>query len=276
MVTVNRKDADGPMMVVAVSKDGTKIASWRSGTGPALVLVHGSAMDHGQWDGVVPELARYFSVYAMDRRGREASGDGPAFAIEREVEDVVAVVSDIDDPVHIIGSSYGALCSLEAVRLTQRIASLVLYEPPLLGMPGELPLGFLDELERLTAEGRREEATIRVYRTMLGRTPEEVEQFRADPNWGNRVASVLSIPREVRAVQEYRFNWNGYRDMDRPTLLLDGELSPPPLRASTAAVHAILSNSRVAILKGQGHAAVRFAPKLVAAEVLKFLRSTTE
>jgi hypothetical protein len=49
MVTVDRKDADGPTMVVAVSKDGTKIASWRSGRGPALVLVHGSALDHSQW-----------------------------------------------------------------------------------------------------------------------------------------------------------------------------------------------------------------------------------
>jgi pimeloyl-ACP methyl ester carboxylesterase len=85
-----------------------------------------------------------------------------------------------------------------------------------------------------------------------------------------------AIPREIRAVQDYRFNWNGYRAMDRPTLLLDGELSPPRLRASTAAVDAILSNSRVVVLHRQGHAALRFAPKLVAAEVLKFLRSDTE
>jgi pimeloyl-ACP methyl ester carboxylesterase len=212
----------------------------------------------------------------MDRRGRGASGDSLAFAIEREVDDVVAVVNDIGAPVHIIGSSYGALCALEAARLTQKIASLVLYEPPLLGMPSELPLGFLDELERLTAEGHREEAAVQVYQTMMRLPPEKLEQLRADPNWETRVGSVPTIPREVRAVQEYRFNWDAYRDMDRPTLLLDGELSPPPLRAATAAVHAILSNSRVAILKGQGHAAVRFAPKLVAAEVLKFLQSATE
>jgi pimeloyl-ACP methyl ester carboxylesterase len=276
MVTVDRADADTPMMVTAVSMDGTKITSWRSGTGPALVLVHGTAMDHRQWDGVVPELAPYFSVYAMDRRGRGASGDGPAFAIEREVEDVVAVVNDIGDPVHIIGSSYGAICSLEAARRTQRIASLVLYEPPLLGGMVELPPGFLDEVERLSAEGRREEAAVQVYQTMMGLSPEVIEQLRADPGWANRVASVPAIPREVRAVQGYRFNWNAYRDMDRRTLLLDGELSPPPLRASTAAVDAILSHSRVVVLHGQGHGAVRFAPKLVAAEVLAFLRSATE
>jgi pimeloyl-ACP methyl ester carboxylesterase len=276
MVTVDRKDADAPTMVVAVSKDGTKIATWRSGAGPALVLVHGTAMDHNQWDGVMPELARYFSVYAMDRRGRGASGDSLAFAIEREVDDVVAVVNDIGDPVHVMGSSYGALCSLEAARLTQKIASLVLYEPPLLGMPSELPIGFLDELERLTAEGHHEEAAVQVYQTMMRLPPEKLEQLRADPNWGTRVASVPTIPREVRAVQDYRFNWDAYRDMNRQTLLLDGELSPPRLRASTAALGAILSHSRVAVLHGQGHAAARFAPTLVAAEVLKFLRSTTE
>jgi pimeloyl-ACP methyl ester carboxylesterase len=87
MVTVDRADADTPMMVTAVSTDGTKITSWRTGTGPALVLVHGTAVDHTGWDGVVPELAPYFTVYAMDRRGRGASGDGPVFALEREVED---------------------------------------------------------------------------------------------------------------------------------------------------------------------------------------------
>lgn len=276
MVTVDRADADTPMMVTAVSKDGTKITSWRSGTGPALVLVHGGAVDHTGWDGVLPELAPYFTVYAMDRRGRGASGDGPAFAIEREVEDVLAVLNDIGDSVHMIGHSYGAICALEAARRTQRIASLVLYEPPLLGMPDELPPGVLDEVERLIAEGRREEAAVQVYRTMLGRSPEEIEQLRADPGWGNRVGSAPAIPREVRAVQDYRFNWNGYRDMDRRTLLLDGELSPPRLRASTAAVDAILPNSRVVVLHGQGHAALRFAPKLVAAEVLTFLRSDTE
>jgi pimeloyl-ACP methyl ester carboxylesterase len=276
MVTIDRADADTPMIMTAVSTDGTRITSWRTGTGPALVLVHGTAMDHTQWDGVVPELAPYFSVYAMDRRGRGASGDGPAFSIEHEVEDVVAVVNDIGDPVHIIGSSYGAICSLEAARRTQRIASLVLYEPALLGMPDELPPGFLDEVERLSAEGRREEAAVQVYQTMMGLSPELIEQLRADPSWGNRVASVPAIPREVRAVQAYRFNWNAYRDMDRRTLLLDGELSPPPLRASTAAVGAILSHSRVAVLHGQGHGALRFAPKLVAAEVLAFLRSATE
>jgi pimeloyl-ACP methyl ester carboxylesterase len=117
---------------------------------------------------------------------------------------------------------------------------------------------------------------VQVYQTMLGRSPEEIDQLRADPGWRNRVASAPAIPREIRAVQDYRFNWNGYRDMDRPTLLLDGELSPPPLRASTAAVDAILSNSRVVVLHRQGHAALRFAPKLVAAEVLAFLRSDTE
>jgi pimeloyl-ACP methyl ester carboxylesterase len=276
MVTVDRKDADGPTMVVAVSKDGTNIASWRSGTGPAMVLVHGTAMDHSQWDGVVPELARYFSVYAMDRRGRGASGDSLAFAIEREVDDVVAVANDIGDPVHIVGSSYGAICALEAARLTQKIASLVLYEPPLLGMPGEFQLGFLDEVERLSAEGRREEAAVQVYQNMMRLSPEQLEQLRADANWGNRVASVLPVPREMRAVEDYRFNWDAYQDMDRHILLLDGELSPPRLRASTAALAAILSHSRVAVLHGQAHGAVRYAPTLVAAEVLKFLRSTSE
>ena len=103
MVTLGRADAGAPIMVTVRSKDGTNIASWRSGTGPALVLVHGTTVDHTAWDGVRPALEPSFTVYAMDRRGRGGSGDAPTFAVEREVEDVAALVDSIDGAVHVMG-----------------------------------------------------------------------------------------------------------------------------------------------------------------------------
>ena len=103
MVSVDHAEPDAAVSVTARSGDGTEIACWRSGTGPALVLVHGSTVDHTAWDGVRPELEPSFTVYAMDRRGRGGSGDAPTFAVEREVEDVAAVVDSIDGAVHVMG-----------------------------------------------------------------------------------------------------------------------------------------------------------------------------
>ena len=91
------------------SKDGTRIAYERSGAGPALVLVHGTTADHTRWAPVLPMLERIFTVYAVDRRGRGQSGDAADYSIEREYEDIAAVVSSIPGPVNLLGHSYGAL-----------------------------------------------------------------------------------------------------------------------------------------------------------------------
>src|SRR5918911_520983 len=92
-------------LVTVTSKDGTPIALWKSGAGPSLLAVHGTAADHTAWDGVVPLLADRFTVYAMDRRGRGASGDAPEYALEREFEDVTAAVNALPGPVHLYGHS---------------------------------------------------------------------------------------------------------------------------------------------------------------------------
>src|SRR5438270_592473 len=90
------------------------IATTRTGHGPPLVLVHGTTADHTRWAPLLPVLDELFTVHAVDRRGRGASGDDPDHAIEREFEDVAAVVDAIAEPVHLLGHSYGAICALEA------------------------------------------------------------------------------------------------------------------------------------------------------------------
>src|SRR5918999_1087397 len=102
------------------SKDGTPIACWRSGEGPPLVFVHGMAVDHRKFDlTVAPWLQRHFSVWAIDRRGRGASGDSGSYAVEREFEDVAAVVDAIGGPVDVFGMSFGATVALGALPLAR-------------------------------------------------------------------------------------------------------------------------------------------------------------
>ena len=120
--------SDGAMQTTT-SRDGTPIAVWRSGAGPALLLVHGMVAGHSTtWRLALPELERRFTVYTMDRRGRGGSGDTSGYSLLREAEDVAAVVDSIGESVNLLRHSYGGLCALEACLLTSHVRRLVLYE----------------------------------------------------------------------------------------------------------------------------------------------------
>src|SRR5687767_12584490 len=103
------------------SADGTKIGAWKTGAGDPLVLVHGATADHTRWRPVLDQLAAVYTVYAMDRRGRGASADAAEYALERESEDVAALVDSLDAPAHLLGHSYGGLCAMEGALLTTNL-----------------------------------------------------------------------------------------------------------------------------------------------------------
>jgi pimeloyl-ACP methyl ester carboxylesterase len=144
-------------MDTITSKDGTPIAYRRSGKGPAFVLVHGTAADHGRWRPVLPALEERFTVYAVDRRGRGGSGDAEGYAIEREFEDVAAVVDSIGKPANLLGHSYGTLCALEAALHTRSVRKLVLYDPGIEVAGQEIyPHEVIERLEALLGAGDRD------------------------------------------------------------------------------------------------------------------------
>jgi pimeloyl-ACP methyl ester carboxylesterase len=259
----------------AISADGTPIAWWRSGKGRPLVLVHGTTADHTRWRPVLDRFEPHAAVCAMDRRGRGASGDAEEYALEREYDDVVAVVDTTAEqsggPVDVFGHSHGALCALEAARLTGNVRRLVLYEPPLQYDTDTYPSHVLDRLGSLVAEGQREEALALFFREVVGMPEDELATIRSLPAWQARVAAVHTLPREERAGAEYRFDPARLASVDVPTLLLRGSESPGYLQASTEAAAAALPDARIATLDGQQHVAIDTAPGLVADTVLSFL-----
>jgi pimeloyl-ACP methyl ester carboxylesterase len=254
------------------SLDGTPIAYWRSGAGPPLVLVHGTAADHSRWTPVLSAFEQHFSVYAIDRRGRGGSGDSDDYAIEREFEDVAAVVDSIGEPVCLLGHSYGALCALEAALLTRNVRKLVLYEPPI-DVTGEMinPPGVVDRLEALLEAGERDEVVATMLREVAGVPPGAVEYMRSLPAWQARVAAAHTIPRELRAQEAYRFDPERFRDLRVPTLLLIGGESPNTYEEAEKAVAEALLDSRIVVMAGQGHVAMDTGTDLFTAEVLRFL-----
>jgi len=264
----------------ATSDDDTEIAYWTSGTGPPLVLVHGSGVsDHGRWEiaGVRAALAEETTVYAIDRRGRGESGDSPEYSLETEVADVVAVVESIGDPVTLLGHSYGANIALEASLRTDGIARLVLYEPGIAVGDHELASPeVVAELNDLLEEGENEEALLLFFREIAGLTPAEIDVFRTDPGWQDRVDGAHTLPREEQAIAEYEFRPARFAGMTTPTLLLSGGESPRVFRDATAAVHDALPNSRIVTFEGHHHVAMQTAPERFVEEVLAFVRETDD
>lgn len=250
-----------------ISKDGTPIACSVGGDGPPVVLVHGTSGSDFSWARVGPYLEDRHTVYAVQRRGRGRSGDGPEYSLQREAEDVAAVLAAIGEPVGLVGHSFGANCCLEASLLTTNLRRLVLYEPAV-GFPVDEPL--LREIDALVAAGRTEAAT-EAYLRSVGLAEEEIALIRTSPTWSERAAAAHTFGREDRAAEGRSVTPERFADMRVPTLLLTGSASPSGFRRSIDLVDAALQDGTIHVLEGQGHAANVAAPELLAAEIIDFL-----
>jgi pimeloyl-ACP methyl ester carboxylesterase len=259
---------------IVTSVDGTPIAYWRSGEGSPLVLVHGTAADHGRWSPVLLVFEERFTVCAVDRRGRGGSGDSDDYAIEREFEDIAAVVDSLGEPANLLGHSYGALCALEAALLITNVRKLVLYDPGIEVAGEEIYTHqVIERLEALLEAGDRDGVVATTMREVAGLPPETVEYMRSQPVWQARVAAAHTIPRELRAVKAYGFDPERFRDLGVPTLLLSGGESPAAFRRAGVAVEETLPDSRIVVMHGHGHAAMDTGTDLFTTEVLRFLEA---
>ena len=250
------------------SRDGTQIAYRRSGEGPPLVLAHGGTSAHWSFRFVVPHLVDRFTVYAVDRRGRGDSGDQDEYAIEREFEDLAAVVDSPGEPAALFGHSYGATAALGAARLARNLSKLLLYE----ASPGFSVVASADveRIDELVAQGEREEALVHGFQA-IGLTPDELEQLRASPTWSARIAAAHTLAREIRAEEAYQVDPEQFRDVTVPALLLLGDQSPDWAAEGTERIRAALPDARIVVLPGQGHMANVTAPELLADEIARFL-----
>ena len=253
-----------------ISTDGTPIAYQRSGSGPPLVLVHGTLGTYGRWAPILPALEEQFTVYAIERRGRGESGDSPHYAVEREYEDIAAVVDAIGGEVTLLGHSFGGLCTLEAALRIPHLRSLIAYEPPA-GLTPLEPPDFADRLRAMLDAGDREGTVLTFLREVVRMPPHELAFYRTLPVFPARVAAAHTLPREFLAAQEYRLEPERFAQLDVPTLLLLGGDSPAFFRQNIEAWHAALPNSQIAVLPGQQHVAMDTAPDLFVGEVKAFL-----
>ncbi len=256
------------------SADGTSIAVWVDGEGPALVLVHGSIADHTTLDPFVSVLRDEFTTYYLDRRGFGASADGSDYAIEREFEDVAAVVDAVASrtggPIALWGHSYGAGVALGATTLTGNVHHLVVYEPGL-GIP--YPPGSIDEVESAVAAGDPDTALVAVLVGILEMTDEEIDALRADALWPVRLAAAPTVARECRVEDGWTYHPGQFDGIEAPVLFLAGSDSLPAIAKATDEARAVIPDAQVRMLDGHGHFAHKTDPAMVTAVLREFFAS---
>jgi pimeloyl-ACP methyl ester carboxylesterase len=253
------------------SADGTRIGFRRLGRGPAIVFVHGSVSTHTDWMPVAKLLAGRFTCFAMDRRGRARSGEGVGpYSIEREVEDIAAMLAVAGPDAALVGHSYGAICALETA-MRHPVPRLVLYEPPL-PVGGPIAGENLAPYARAVAEGDLNKA-LELGLAAFPRMPAtEIAALRASKAWPRLCALAKSWIRELAAMDAQSADMGQYRALSCPSMLLAGELSPEhPMLDASRALAAVLPGVRVEWLSGQGHGAMRAAPEMVARLIREFL-----
>jgi pimeloyl-ACP methyl ester carboxylesterase len=189
---------------------------------------------------------------------------------------MVAVLDAIPSPAFVLAHSYGAICALEAMRLTSRIVKAVLYEPPL-PVPGRSLFIAQDlgtRLAALLAKGNRQGVVETFLREVIHMPEPELTRLRRTASWPVRMSAAHTIPREVMTAYGYQFRAEAFAGVHVPTLFLIGSRSPVYLQEATRMASAAVAGSQVVSLPGQGHAAMATAPDLFLDKVVGFLEGT--
>jgi pimeloyl-ACP methyl ester carboxylesterase len=250
------------------SADGASIAIERIGQGKPLLAIHGAASSRKRWFLTANALAEGRQLILMERRARGDSTDGGAYSIDREYDDVVAVVSHIGEPLDILGHSYGALLTLGAAPRLQKVDNIILYEPPLNPLAPEADLP--DRIDAHVARGDLE-GGLRTFLSHVGVSDADAAKLRELPNWNERLAIVPTISREVRAARTLSFTPEYLGRISTRILLMLGSDSPPRFGEAIEALAKGLPNARVEVLAGQKHQAMDTAPALFVNAVRTFL-----
>lgn len=243
-------------MDTLTAPDGTTIAYERAGDGPPVVLTVGAFCDRATVAPLASLLADRFTVHTYDRRGRGGSGDTPPYAVDREVEDLAAVLDAAGGRAAVYGHSSGAALALEAALRGLPISALALYEAPYMVGGSIPPPDCVERLAAFAAEGRRTDAVDYWLRSVVRVPAPAIEYLRSSPHWGGLEALAHTLYYDASIMGD---NLQGkplpaeWAAMALPTLVLGGANSPPMLRQAVDALAAVLPNARTEIVPGADH-----------------------
>lgn len=262
--------------LTVTSADGTLISAQSHGAGRPLIVVSGALFASELWLKVVPLIASERSVVLLDRRGRGKSGSGGAYAPEREIEDILALLRSFPSSVDLLGHSSGAILSLEVARRAPlNLERLIVYEPPVFFTPEDrIATDLPERLEALLATGHADTAVETFLREGPRTSEGELRALKAGPAWAAMVKGLgHTVPYDSRVQRAYSGDSEQLAEVRVRTLMLVGASSPPRMRSAAATIAARLPNATVTELAGQQHVAMLSAPALFASAVNDFFAS---
>jgi pimeloyl-ACP methyl ester carboxylesterase len=259
-----------PIFGTTTSADGTELGYYQRGSGPALVITHGSVSDANQWFPATDFLAEHFTCYVFDRRGRGRSGDNPAYGLSAELDDIAAMIAVAGPGAHLLAHSYGAVCALNYVEQHGLDGgTLILFEPPL-EVDGPIGGKNLPEYRAAVKAGDLD-AALEIGLTKFVRIPvEAMPIFRATPLWGALVPLTPTWTREIEEIDALGDDLTPYASISTPTHLIAGTATTPFLYQSAHTLAGIIPGARITDLPDRDHVAhvvdpAGFAEAVVAA-----------
>jgi uncharacterized protein YndB with AHSA1/START domain/pimeloyl-ACP methyl ester carboxylesterase len=262
-------EGQGGSMNTVRSADGTPIAFEKTGQGPALILVDGALCYRafGPMRPLAALLASHFTVYAYDRRGRGESGDTLPYAVEREVEDIDALIKEAGGSAFVYGISSGAALAMEAaIKLGDKVKKLAMYEAPYNSDESARQAWktYRKQLSELTAAGRGGDA-VALFMMYVGMPADHVPQMRQNPMWPLWESVGLTLTYDAAALGEDASAPTGRAArVAAPALVMDGGASFPFMHITAAALAKAMPHAQHRTLEGQTHelAAEAVAPVL--------------
>lgn len=249
------------------SADDTELSVRQTGEGDPLVLVHGSLDGIGAFSLVELRLAEDFSVWVYDRRGRGDSGDSAEYVLDREVDDLRAVITATGGVPHVVAHSYGAVIALQARLSGVPMRSLVVYEPPING--DAIDPQQIAHIQLAVDDGRIDDAIRNMATQLAGITDHELAiAMRVPPIKKSLREGARVVGREIEAIR--KCDWSELPVTDVPTLILRGEHSSAAVYPTDDQTSRIASRAQITTLTGQGHLGHVFAPSAFATTVLEF------
>jgi pimeloyl-ACP methyl ester carboxylesterase len=252
--TAQKAETEGSMQQTVRSKDGTAIAFERLGAGPPVILVSGASTARSIHAELAELLAEDFTVFNYDRRGRGDSGDTPTYALEREVEDLDAVITEAGGEAAVFGNSSGAVLALHAAAAGLPATKLALWEPPFM-VDRDAPRRQQEYVAQLTAlldAGRRGDA-MALFMTTIGLPEAMIAGMRNAPMWSGMEAIAPTLVYDATVMGDSTVPADVVSSVKAPTLVLDGSDTGAWAANSAQALTAALSNSRRHTFKGQNH-----------------------
>ncbi|WP_248964569.1 alpha/beta fold hydrolase [Sphaerisporangium perillae] len=241
-------------MTFVTSQDGTRIAYDSIGSGPAVIVIGGGPVDRTAESPLAALLAEHFTIYSYDRRGRGETVDTAAYSVDREFDDLQALITEAGGSAMVYGTSGGAMIAIQAAARGLPITKLALWEVPYI-LPGTrepVPADYRDQQYALRAQGRFGDM-MELFMLKAALMPAGfVEGMKAAPFWEAMAAGASCLAYDADVAADFGLPSEALKTITIPTLVIDGATTPW-ITAAAEAIADALPDAHRTTLHGQPH-----------------------